>query len=381
MTRYSRSVIPGRTPEEERAERRSLDEQLFGPRKASVQPANDPAPPPFDNDPESRPAGPRVNNARAAAPDNDDAPSPATADADDDAIASLRILDHRNGVDRRVSQRRKSDYAPLPSSTGVRRSGGQGGSRATVLMVGALVVLGVFGAVVYNSYRDGTRAPDEVAAPLLAAQGPIKTRSDAAEPSASRADNASVFERLEGPSAAEKASVKSGEPEVAPEVREAPRAAPSAAAAVPPLRTGSGEPAGETAVEKALRETAPVALTPAATSAPSTPATAAPVKVETPKPAPTPAQAAPSYSFSAAGAYQVQLAAAGSQAAAESEWTRRRNMAPDLFNGGQKIIMQAEVNGRSVYRARIGNFATASEADAFCDALKARGGDCYRAVK
>ena len=39
------------------------------------------------------------------------------------------------------------------------------------------------------------------------------------------------------------------------------------------------------------------------------------------------------------------------------------------------------LNGRTVYRLRAGSFATGAEADAFCNAFKSAGGQCYRATK
>jgi hypothetical protein len=43
--------------------------------------------------------------------------------------------------------------------------------------------------------------------------------------------------------------------------------------------------------------------------------------------------------------------------------------------------VQADVNGRTVYRLRAGSFATAADADGFCNAFKAKGGECFRTTK
>jgi hypothetical protein len=39
------------------------------------------------------------------------------------------------------------------------------------------------------------------------------------------------------------------------------------------------------------------------------------------------------------------------------------------------------VNGKTVYRLRVGSFASKEDAAAFCSAFKAKGGNCYPAAK
>jgi cell division septation protein DedD len=86
--------------------------------------------------------------------------------------------------------------------------------------------------------------------------------------------------------------------------------------------------------------------------------------------------------FTADGKYVVQIAAASTEAAANSEWNKRVKASPELFSSAaEKIIVQADVNGRTVYRVRVGAFATAANADAFCSAIKAKGGACFRTAR
>jgi cell division septation protein DedD len=86
-------------------------------------------------------------------------------------------------------------------------------------------------------------------------------------------------------------------------------------------------------------------------------------------------------SFAPGGPYVVQLAALSSEAEAETEWAKRAKSAPDLFGSAEKIVVKAEVNGKTVYRLRAGAFAKAADAESFCAAFKARGGVCFRTAR
>ena len=64
-----------------------------------------------------------------------------------------------------------------------------------------------------------------------------------------------------------------------------------------------------------------------------------------------------------------------------AEWARRVKAAPDLMQAAERSVMRADVNGKTVYRLRAGSFASRADANAFCSAIKASGGDCYTAKK
>jgi septal ring-binding cell division protein DamX len=182
------------------------------------------------------------------------------------------------------------------------------------------------------------------------------------------------------------------------ERREAAPKAVDDAAPTPEVRPAA--PAPKEKVEAAAAKPAPAPAKPAETAA-SKPA--APVATTKPAPAPVkPVAAAPVQTaaapkadaapislvggefkpaFKAGGGFAVQLAASSTEEGANAEWTRRTAKAPELFASAERMIVKADVNGRTVYRVRAGSFATAADADAFCGALKARGGECFRAVK
>jgi SPOR domain len=215
----------------------------------------------------------------------------------------------------------------------------------------------------------------------------------------SAAVEASVFEQVEAP-----------QPSItpAPEVREEPEPAitppviaeaPAPAAVAPPP---APKPVETKVQPAAAAPPKPVAPPPAATK----PAATQPVIVQpAPKPAVTPPvqtaaapkaePAAPKLEaisllpssdyipvFVRDGKYLVQIAAATTEEGANAEWNKRVKAAPELFSGAaEKIIVQADVNGRTVYRVRAGAFATAADADSFCAAIKAKGGACFRTTR
>jgi hypothetical protein len=89
----------------------------------------------------------------------------------------------------------------------------------------------------------------------------------------------------------------------------------------------------------------------------------APAPAPTPVPAAAPAPAAP------AKPAMVQLAATAGEPGAEAAWTALMQKFPDLFKGRDPIILPDVVNGQSVWRLRLGGFASADDATAFCAKL------------
>jgi hypothetical protein len=343
MTRYSRSVIPGRSSGDA-SNPAELDRLVFGQKGRMPAAAND---------------------------EEDDGP----------AINDLHI---ERGPDRRKGPRRKSEYAPLPQDGKKFRSSDEGSKRGPLLLFGALIIVGVFGVVVWNAYRDGVRPQDSNTAPLLETSGAFKSKPEVVTPTT--AEQASVFEQVEAPA----------RPAVdpAPEVRPEP-AAPAQAAAPPPPKPAVAAPAPAKPAETKSAAAAPAPAKPAASKpaeikpAPAATAPAAPVattpspKVEapislTPK-SPVPGDYAPA--FASDGKFAVQVAAASTEAGAIAEWNKHAKRSPELFSAAERFVVQADVNGRTVYRLRAGSFASAADADAFCGAFKAKGGQCFRVGK
>lgn len=368
MTRYSRSVIPGRSQGGEGGDRAGLDQMVFGNKKKAAYPAADDA-----DDPDFLPA----------------------VEADEaDLLVGRSNVDRRKaedrrkpGAERRAAPRRSSEYAPLREQGAYR--GGDDSRRGPILLVGAVMIVAVFGVVVWNAYREDGGVPAEETK-VLAGAGPFKRPFiDTTEPTAPTvAEQAEVLEALDGAPATSAVASSEQRPATPPPaavapVTRGPPAAPSPAPLKAPQQTDPVRAA------TAVTQPGPIALTPApSTLRPATPQTAAP-QVAEPKPvaaapAPSPAPIIPEAvtpAFNASGAWLVQIAATASEASAISEWTRYSKASADLFAGAERVVQQADVNGKTVYRLRVGSFASKEDAAAFCSAFKAKGGNCYPAAK
>jgi outer membrane biosynthesis protein TonB len=357
MTRYSRSVIPGRS-NGDGSNPAEIDRLVFGQKGRSPSADND-----VDDDDDD---------------DDDD-------DIDDSEAAELKgraNKERRSKVDRRVvKSRRKAEFTPLPMEGGNRKyRSPDDNRRGAVLLMGAAAVVGVFGLVVWNAYREGVRPQDSNTAPLLETSGSFKSKPEETTGAKSAAEEASVFEQVEAP----RPNVEPT-PEVRPEIPPVETAvAPPPAAPAPKLVETKAAPASaapksaETKpVETKIAETKPAQVA----AAPASPKADAPISL-TPKPAvAAPHSGAFKPSFAADGKFAVQIAAGATEAAAVGEWNKHVKFSPELFADAERLVVQAEVNGKTVYRLRAGSFASSADADAFCSAFKAKGGACFRVAK
>lgn len=120
-----------------------------------------------------------------------------------------------------------------------------------------------------------------------------------------------------------------------------------------------------------------------ASSAPASTAAAAaagPGEEDAPGLAARSAATAPEASADALGTQgvQVQIGALPSEAAAEKEWTRLSRRAPALFGGLKPSVSRFERDGQTtLFRLRTGPLRDAETAQAFCDRLRATGGNCF----
>ena len=252
MTRYSRQVIPGRTPAEDGRDKAAIDGMIFGAKKkpapSAANDADDPEfLPPVDEDEADLLVG-RSNNERRKS-----------------------LNDRRGNGDRRATGRKSGEYAPLREQGGYR--GADDGKRGPILLVGAMLIVAVFGFVVWSAYREGFKGDEAAEVQTLADSGGFKRPYiDTREPAAPTvAEEAEVLDTLDGAPASS---------EVRPATPAAPApvaAAPAPAAAAPqspvvakppaPLKTPAAAPSQSQPVRAAtaLTEPAPVSLTPAPT--------------------------------------------------------------------------------------------------------------------
>lgn len=120
-------------------------------------------------------------------------------------------------------------------------------------------------------------------------------------------------------------------------------------------------------------ETTPVAAAPAPTrvKAPQRVASVAPEAVAAPVEAP----ATTSATTGSVGGFSVQLGVRNSAGEAQAAFKQMQAKYAELA-GQPALIRQAEVNGKSLYRVRVGPLGK-SEAASLCSKLQAEGGQCF----
>ncbi len=163
------------------------------------------------------------------------------------------------------------------------------------------------------------------------------------------------------------------------------RPAPSTSVAVPGTPpTGT---ATTTTTAGATRPMPPSRPEPAETpAAPAAPAQRTVVAAAPPAPAaqPAPPVAAPAPQTAAAlptadagsGEFAVQLAAPGSEAEARDAVAKLQQRFGSVLGGYPLAARKAEVNGKSIYRVRVGGLSR-EEAVGLCEKLKSSGGQCF----
>jgi cell division septation protein DedD len=79
----------------------------------------------------------------------------------------------------------------------------------------------------------------------------------------------------------------------------------------------------------------------------------------------------------AGGAYVVQVSAQKTEDEARASYHTLQQKYPSVLGRHEANIRRADLGDKGVYyRAQIGPFATADQANAFCGDLKAAGGQC-----
>lgn len=294
------------------------------------------------------------------------------------------------------------------------------GSRLPLLIVLALLVLAMFGGVVWLAYTQGV-ARGRTETPILAAAGgpervapPQSGGSNVPyqgfkiyEQPAPPDDSADAGPAPQTPPPAQAETAKPVETPkpvqttVAPKPIEAPKPAPVQTAAAPkPATPAPAKPAAAPAtppksmaalIQQSNATSAPAKPAPAAKSppamkpaisnpqaAPSSVATGAPRPLGGPQSrGPQVAAATPAAPVAAGGAYVLQIGAYKSQADAESAWKTYKARHAALLSGYSDDIRQVELGEKGTwYRLRIGGLSDREVATALCDRLKSDGGAC-----
>jgi cell division septation protein DedD len=148
--------------------------------------------------------------------------------------------------------------------------------------------------------------------------------------------------------------------------------------ATPPPRRVQQRPAERTVAQPpAARSTGPLSLDPSTTAATTAP-TNSPQRQLTP-PAPRLAAVPPKARVSGGngGGYLVQVSSQRSESDARASFRALQGKYPQVLNGRQAVVRRADLGKRGVfYRAMVGPFGSASEANRLCSSLKAAGGQC-----
>jgi hypothetical protein len=93
-------------------------------------------------------------------------------------------------------------------------------------------------------------------------------------------------------------------------------------------------------------------------------------------PAQTPAAATTAPRPDASGGFAVQLGAPGSEAEARATFSALQRKYPEQLGGQSPIVRKTELNGKTVYRLRVGPYSR-EDATSMCSALQAAGGQCF----
>jgi len=267
------------------------------------------------------------------------------------------------------------------------------GSRLPLLIVLALLVLAMFGGVVWLAYTQGVARGRSETPVIAAAAGPARVAPANPGGTDQPYKGFKIYEQPAPPdddSAPAKTDAKTAAPSEEP-APPPPAPKPSVAAQAPaPVSTPAPQPAKQVAAAQAKPEPAPK-------PAPVTPPPALPKAAAAPKPAPAPVvteatapprslatavapkpapEAAPAASPS--GGYVLQIGAYKSQAEADAAWKSYKAKHGALLSGYGSDVQQADLGDKGTwYRLRIAGFSSKDTASALCDRLKAEQGACF----
>jgi SPOR domain len=316
-------------------------------------------------------------------------------------------LHYQGGDDRyRVTPPTPGDYDPdsyyaedghMPPQPGEENAPNRRrGMMLTIAAVLGLAVIGTAGAFGYRAYTSGASAP--ATPPVIKAD---TTPAKIVPPPANTDAQGKPFQdRIGAPAAAPERMVSREEQPVSlptPTRSVAPPAGFAPAASAPlvppqPPAAAANEPKRVKTIPIRL-DSDPTSATSPLAAAPSSAPPAAATRSATPKqqggagPMPIAPQTDPSAKTKVAsrsspaapaGAYVVQVSAQRTEAEAMSSYRAMQQKYPTVLASREANIRRVDLGdkGGIFYRAQVGSFATSEQATAFCDDLKAAGGQC-----
>lgn len=275
--------------------------------------------------------------------------------------------------------------------------------RGPMILALAIGVMIVFGVVVWNAYKQGVRQNDAATLPQIASEGAFKRRPENPGGNAAAYTDKRVFDQIDGAQRDDYTDQPGQTPEtikVAGEGRASDGLVSKPPAySKPQFETPSKREVGQAGkpVDLVGKQQRSATLQRAAPPlpAPTTPQAApivrptptqrdlssAPIERPAPRPAPV-AMSAPKPAFSTTGGFVVQLSAVKSNDAVDRGYANAKSKAPDLFAGAHLLVKTVDLGPKGVWhRIRVGSFDSRENAAAFCQAYKARGGDCIVTAK
>lgn len=228
------------------------------------------------------------------------------------------------------------------------------------LIISGLVLAALVVAIVVF-YRSGVREAGQPPQTVGASIGEMKTAASAEAQPQDPAAGLQIY-KSEVAQPSDDAPIFTAPPEQ-PQARPA----PVPVVVAPPAAPVVAEPALRPAIK--ATEAPPVKIVP-----PPAPKVVAKAPAPAPKaPAPKPVAAAPV----AGGGAVVQIGAVSSTALADKAWSEAVAAAPGLAAGKGKSVEKIERNGATLFRTAVTGFASRTDANAFCDRLKAAGKSCF----
>jgi hypothetical protein len=275
------------------------------------------------------------------------------------------------------------------------------GGLATVLALVGCALLGTAGAYAYRSYSVPSGAKESPPV-IVADRTPTKL---AAAPQADPQAGKPISERFANAASPDNLVSRQEEPIALPESA-TPPAPPRVVLPSPVPPASTNPPAANAQSSTTTPEAAPKKVRtvtirpdgndpsgrPVSQTTPSAPRAAAPPRQNgnaplSLSPQGQPADSAPRArtaarepaggAVSSGGSYVVQLSSQKSEGEAQASFRALQDKFPNELGGRQLIIRRADLGAKGVvYRANVGPFASAGEAQQFCASYKAAGGQC-----
>lgn len=234
----------------------------------------------------------------------------------------------------------------------------ENGNKGLLVAALAIGVVLVFGTVVWNAYRAGVKKDASDTPVIRAGSADFKHRPDDRGGVETPNKDKRLFDVID------ENDRNSGNNETAANTT-----------VVAEQRTGP----------KDLRPGQPAEAT--STTAKSTSPAETPTAKPQPKPVPPPEPVyeeptLPLVKFDQSGNYLVQLMALRDVESAERAWSQMVEAYPELFAGAMMDIQRADLGAKGIfYRVRVSAFTSRSQAEDFCESLKARGENCIVATR